>query len=337
VISLLKSVSELDQITALHDAATKTLEHAITTSAQYAVELNAHDIEALREHLAGLASQVGGISAPQDYETIRSAFRGEVRNYRDKCSTELGRLRGELNAASEAMQTFATGVSASSEEHATEVEKEFALLEEAATCSDLEQMRQGITRATTVLRQSCEQMQASNRLVISQLQDEIRALHQAIDQERRESYTDHELGVWNRDKLDSRMEDLLRRDDPFWVLLLAVQNSGALAAQFPRPVVADALKGMLKRLNSLVGEDATIGRWNHDAFGAILDVPLTATEALREKAAQRLSGDYPVQHNGASINVTLKIGAAVAERVEEAGPSTFYPRLGSAAATVVEG
>jgi GGDEF domain-containing protein len=336
VISLFKSINDLEQLNALHEAAAKSLSAVIEASAHYAVELNAQSAGVFRQHLTLLASQVGKAASREDYAVIRSSFRGELRGYRDSAYESLTRLRNELKAAAAAMQSFAEGLTASADEHETQIKNELGQLKIAAGTGDPVVMCGAIDHAVQSVSQSCEEMKRVNQVVVAQLQDELRALHQEIDKERRALYTDRSTGVWNRQKIDTRIEDLMRRPDAFCVLLLGIGNLRGLHVQYSRTVIEGTLKSLLGRLANLLGDEAMIGRWSEDVFVAVLDIDPGVVEKLREQAAHKLSGSYSMQENGLARKVDIQVKVGMVEREKGAEPVTFYPKLGQIAAVVVE-
>jgi GGDEF domain-containing protein len=193
-----------------------------------------------------------------------------------------------------------------------------------------------IDRTIKSVSKSCEDMRRGNQIVVAQLQDELRALHREIDKERRALFTDRSSGVWNRHKIDSRLEDLVRRQDPFCVLMIGVQNLRGLYLQHSRTVIEGSLKAMLARLANLLGEDALIGRWSEDVFAAVLDVHPSVAEKLREQAEGKLSGTYSMQENGLARRVGMEVRVGVVEREKGADAATFYPRMGRVATIAIE-
>ena len=336
MISLLKSISELEHLTTLHEAAVKTLSMSIEASAHYVVELNPHDPGTFRKNLTLLSSQAVQASSVEEYEAVRSSFRGELRGYRDGAYEELTRLRNELKAAAAAMQTFAEGLTVSADEHEARIKKDFTQLETAALSRDPAVMCGAIDHTIKSVSQSCEEMKRGNQVVVAQLQDELRALHQEIEKERRALFTDRSSGVWNRHKIDSRLEDLVRRQDPFFVLLIGIKNLRGLYLQYSRTMIEGSLKALLARLANLLGEEALIGRWSEDMFAAILDVNPAVAERLREQADRKLSGGYSMQENGLARRVVLEVTVGMVEREKGADAATFYPKLGQIAMVVIE-
>jgi len=336
LISLFKSINDLEHLAALQKACAKTLSLSIEASAHYAVELNPHDANQLREHLTLVADQVASASSAEDFDIIRSSFRGELRDYRDLTHAQLTRLRTELKAAAAAMQTFAEGLTASADEHEAHIQEEFGQLKTAAHSGDPVVVCGAVDHAIKTVSQSCAEMKRGNQVVVAQLQDELRALHQEIEKERRTLYTDRSSGVWNRNKLDRRIEDLVRQEDPFCVLLVGIKNLRSLYVQYSRTVIEGTLKALVGRMANLLGDDVMIGRWSEDVFAAVLDVPPSVGQQLRGLAELKLSGTYSMQENGLSRRVVMDVAAGLVEREKGADAGAFYPKLGQTVAVVQE-
>ena len=89
---------------------------------------------------------------------------------------------------------------------------------------NLNQIRTGIKEVSAAILESHEQLDRTNRLVISQLRDEIRTLHNAMGAERQRRLTDQTSGVWNRQAIKERMDILLASRQPFCVLVVGIGN-----------------------------------------------------------------------------------------------------------------
>src|SRR6185436_5241241 len=143
--------------------------------------------------------------SPADGEHVQDSFRGELRSYRQNAQIEIARMRTEIEAMIESMQSFMTNVSGSSQDLQQTLRQEFATLESTAESGDLDAIRESIRQVTDTAIRRCEEFQRAQESVTAQLQDEIRNLHKLVDQERRAALSDPVTGVWNRAKLDSRI------------------------------------------------------------------------------------------------------------------------------------
>ena len=152
-------------------------------------------------------------------------------------------------------------------------------------------------------------------------------LHQEIEQERKALYTDVAFGAWNRQKVNTHLDNLLRQQRPFCVLLVRVRNLKHLETQFSRDVVHGTLKVLLSRFAALTGEEGVLGRWSTDQFVAILDMPAARAIALSSEAAAKLSGSYIMKENGRTQKVTVHAAAGVTEHPSGGDCTIFHQKL----------
>lgn len=337
MISILKSFNHLDRL----DEAEKrnTLSNdllacfvdcyalAIDSAAHYAVVVDPSLAVVFRQHLKVLEDQSRAATSVDQLRHAQASFRGELREYRDKSNDQLKKLRQEMENATAAMMVFAEAVSSNGENHEQEVHAKLQDLEATAKKDRIDEVRGGIGAAVAGIQSSIEQMQHGNKLVVAQFQDEIRVLHQQIEQERKVLYTDRASGAWNRQKIDAHIDNLLRQNQPFCLLLVWVRNLKRLDTQYSRTVAEGTLKALVGRFAAIAGEDAVIGRWSHDQFVAVLDVPAARAISLSAEAATKLSGSYAVQENGQSQKVAVQASAGVIDRAADAPADSFHRKL----------
>jgi len=327
VVSLFKTATEMERLQELHRAAVECLGGAMSAASQYAVQADPGDLELFRNHLLALQKMVQITASVDELSTVKASFRGELRDYQHQVHERMARLREEVKAAAAAMQSFAEGVIASGADHEEQLEQELQTLATISRSNDLAKIRGGIDAATGRIAGSVEKMRRSNQLVITQLQDEIRILHQEIQAERRAKSTDRASGAWNREKMMDRIEELFRQDEPFCLLLIRIPNLEQLEKQHSRNVVEGTLKSVLMRLHDLVGADSMIGRWSPEEFVAILPIAPPDAAALSNEVTRKLSGHYSVQENGLSRSVALQVTTGIVERQGGVVSDSFLRRL----------
>jgi GGDEF domain-containing protein len=333
VISIRKSVDDLSRLEKLEkrEALSKAILDcyalAIHCTAHYAVEVDPALTVEFRTHLKGIEEQSRAAVSSDQLHSIQSCFRGELREYRDKTSAHLLKLRKEVENATAAMIIFAETVSSNGEDHELEVNKQLQTLASAAQMESVAKMRGGIGAVVAGIQSSVGQIQRANQLVVAQLQDEIRSLHLQMEQERRALYTDHGSGAWNRQKIDIHVDNLLRQNQPFCLLLVGIRNLKRIESQHSRTVLEGTLKAMVSRFVAIAPDDAVIGRWTEDQFVAVLDMPPGLAIALSAETDRKLSGSYAIQENGLSQTVALQTTAGIIDRGAGADPATFHQKL----------
>jgi GGDEF domain-containing protein len=327
LISILKTATELDRLEELRRAAKECYGLALRSVSQYAIEIDPHLTPEFRLHLEEIESQWAAAGNPRDMRAAQASFRGELREYRDKAREQLARLRKELEGAAAAMASFADGVASNSADCQEGLKRELKRLERMTKSSNLDEIRGGIRTSVGQISAGFDQLRRSDQLIIAQLQDEIRLLHQEFEAERRALFTDPASGAWTRQKLDLRFHDLLRLNDTFSVIVIAMRNLKALSQEYSRDVVEGALKAMLMRFRNAAGDDALIGRWNDDEFVMILEVDASAAAAIAAELEKNLGGPYTVQENGLARNITIQLAAGSLERAAGSDPAGFIRKL----------
>jgi GGDEF domain-containing protein len=333
LISIRKSVNDLTRLEELEkrEALSKAIRDcyalAIHTAGRYAVEVDPALAVLFRSHLEGIEEQSRAAVSAEQLHAAQSSFRGELREYRDKSQEQLVKLRKEVESATAAMTLFAETVSSTGEDHEKEVTSQLKSLASTARSSDIQEIRGSISAAVAGIQSSVEQMQQGNQFVIVQLQDEIRVLHQQFEKEHKTLFTDRASGAWNREKVDIHLDNLLRQNQPFCMLLVWVRNLKRVESQNSRTVLEGALQALISRFRTITGEEAIIGRWTEDQFVAILDVPPGRAIPLSAEATRKLSGGYAVQENGLSQTVALQVTAGVIDRHPGSDSATFRRKL----------
>jgi GGDEF domain-containing protein len=336
LISLWKTATDMNRLDELQRLTAEHYALAINAAAQYAVEIERSQAEEFRVHLQALAKALRVAATTDDLKTVESSFRGELRDYRDKSQAQLVKLRQEVTAAAAAVHSLAENVASNGSDHEKELERELKRLESAAKLDDLTDVRSSIHGAIGTIASSLDQMRRANQLVVAQLQNEIRLLHQAMQSERRSLYTDRASGAWNRQKMTARIDELLQRDEPFCILMIAVRNFGRLDGRYSRTVVENMLSALVSRFHNILGPEGTIGRWTEDQFVAMLPVQPANAIALSREVSQKLSGSYSVQENGLAQNISVQVGAGLAERRAGIDAAKYYRKLDQLAAALLE-
>jgi len=329
MISIRQSVNDLERLAELQKSTLSCYQLAIRAAADYAVELDSTQAIEYRQHLLALQRALDKASRTEDFEAVESSFRGELRDYRDRSNHWLEKARGDLQAATDAMQTLARTVAASGTDHAKVLKTDLEKLVTISDSRDLSEIRTVIRDTAHSISESYQSMQRETQLVVAQLHDELRSLHREIDSERKALFTDQASGAWTREKLTFRMGELLHRGDGFCVVVLWIANMKRLRASGSAFAVDGALQAMVKRLRELVSTDASIGRWGEEEFAVILELVPSTALALSAEMAQTLSTRYSVQENGVSQNLTLRIATALVDCAPGGDPGKFREKLQS--------
>lgn len=329
MISTLNPATELDRVDDLRLAVTECYRLAIQSVSQYAVEVDPNQVAEFRLHLKDIEQQWLAAKCVTSLHGVQASLRGELREYRDQTREQLGRLRKELESAAGAMASFAGEIASHGADHEKELKGELERLEHVSGSNDLQEIRGGIRTVLGEIAVSLDQMRRGNQLIVAQLQDEIRVLHQEFQAERRALFTDQASGAWTRQKLDLKIHELLRQDDRFSIIAVAVRNLPQVKLDYSRTLVEVTLKALLMRFRGLLGADTLIGRWNEQEFVAVLDLEPGTLTAIADELAKKLRGPYSAQENGLAHSMLLDVAAAAFEHLAGSEPAAFILKLES--------
>lgn len=335
MISIRKASEHLDRLDEMVKAARDSYVHAVKSAAQYAIELDPEEAKFYREHLDLIREDAERATYPSDWPAIQSSFRGELRDHRDRSLGHLASLRGEMKAAADAMQSFAESVAESGADHHEELRAALQALDAAAQANDLGKLQAAVAQTGSQIGASIERMERAHALAIAQLRDEIRLLHQQVDAGRRALLLDGVVDVWNRQKLESQLEEILETQESFCVLVVCIRNLKRLDQRFSPAALEGGIKALLQRFLAIVGERAILGRWDEQIFAAILRVEPATAIALSREAAKRLSGAYAVRENGMSRSLELQAAAGVIDRLPGTDTNAFRQKLLQLSATLL--
>ena len=329
MISLRSAIQQNDESKRsdeLRELAAKEYAQLVRTAGEYVIDFDPRQTVEFRAHMGKLQSLAEKVSKPQDYFDVHASFRGELRRYRDWAADEIVKMRGQIASAEVAMQKVAESMTSSGGDLELQMNAEIERLQKASASNDLSVIQDGIREATTGLAESYEQLKNSNHMTIAQLQDEIRALHKEVADERRALLTDKQSGAWTRNKLDSRMEDLLRQNEPFWVLFLKWEMKTEIEDH--PDATSQAMHAMVHRLERLLGKDALIGRWGPGLFATIVELDPVTEEEISKEVRAKLSGMYSIQEDGLNVSICVNVQTASACCPRGMKFMDFLPKLG---------
>jgi GGDEF domain-containing protein len=311
MISLRKTATELERLEELHRAAVHCYSEALRSTEQNAIELDSAQAARFRAQLQALRDQLRADAGPAELEGIQTSFDTELKDYRDETRGQVQRLRQEVQAAAAAVESFAGSIGESEVNLESGLKRELNSLKQSALSNDVQEIRGAIHASTAKIAASIEQMRSANQLAIAQLKDEIRLLHQEV-QAGRHSQTPDPSSEGRR-RINGRMEEFIRKNTPFSVLLVVVRNLDGLQNCFPASVIASALRGFQSRFQNLVPSSTIVDRWAKDQFAAILSTAPGHAVDMSSVVVRGLSEPFLEQDQGAAHSVAFNPRAGVVE------------------------
>jgi GGDEF domain-containing protein len=290
MISLRKTATELDRLEELHRSAVNCYSQALRSTEQHAIELDTAQAAHFRAHLQALRDQLQADAGSRELEAVQTSFDTELKDYRDKTRQQVQRLRQEVQAATAAVESFAGSIGESEINLESGIKRELNSLNQSAASDDIQEIRGAIRGTTAKIAEGIQQMRSSNQLAIAQLKDEIRLLHQEVHEARRSQPTDPSSE--SRQRINGRMEEFIKKNASFSVLLVVVRNLDGLQNCYSANLIDSGLRGFQSRFENILPSSATVGRWARDQFAVILSTrPGNAIE-LSSEVVRKLSEPF---------------------------------------------
>jgi len=333
LISLRKTVTEMDRLEELHRAAINCYSQALRSSEQHVVELDASQAAHFRSQLQALREKLQADADARQLDSVQSSFDAELKEYGDKTRGQIQRLRKDVQAAAAAVEAFAGSVNEGELLLESGLKRELQHLNQTAASDDIQEIRGAIRSTTAKIGASVEQMRASNQLAIAQLKDEIRLLHQEVQAARRakpDSTTPEARQV------DNKIEEMIRQNKPFSVLLVVIRNLEGLGNCHSAEVVGSAIQDFQARFQNILPSSAIVGRCGPDQFAAILGTPPANAMEMSSEVVRKLSSPFVENERGTSHSVIFNPRAGVIEFRPGSDPAKFHAKLKQLAEALVQ-
>ena len=324
MISLRKTVSELDQLEEFKRAALECYSLSIGAVQEHAVQVDAAQAAEFRERLQALQAQIKPDTAAGQLKDIQSSLSSELREYAESANQHIQRLRNDVRAASQAVEVFADNFAASGVDLDVEVKRQLQRLDRAAQIDDLKEVHAIVRDASSGIASQLDRMRSSNQLAIAQLKDEIRVLHQEIETARKWRSTAQSLESSSQQEMFRQIDALLRHKTPFSLILIAVRNVTGLESCHSKAAVEGALASMHVRFQNALPKGSASGRWAEGQFVATVVVEPSTAMAMSRELAKKLSGVYVLD---GGRTVTLEVTAGVIDWKMRTDPSSLRRRL----------
>jgi GGDEF domain-containing protein len=308
MISIRKSLTELDRTAEEREMAFDCYRQAIRDAAQYAVELDEEVTEPYRSALVSLEKELvegGGEALPQ----CRGNLRGLFRNYRDQAVTYLGRLRSDLSEAISSLQSTMDALTQADGSHDVKMQTAVKRLRQIPPTADMVSVRQAIRTTVTEIEAAQEQLHREHQLTIAQFVAEIRVLHRRIDSLESSVSVDQLTGLATRAEMEPRIYE--GQAGTYCLVLIRAAGLRSVDTHLNRETAAELTGAFAKRLRNGLPSETAIGRWAEEAFVAMVPQSQAECMKLARWVGSNLTGPYACMFQGKLVHLSLKLGVAV--------------------------
>ena len=293
---------------------------------QYVVETDPASVREFRQRIGQhleLLQLAAALNSEAEDTQFSSRISGDMREYADGANEYVRRIRKELETTAQALDAILQQTQGSRSEQ--RLDAEVARLRSAVEEKDPESLRSRVSRAVEGIGACVEQLRREKNVVIAQLQDEIRLLHQTIDNSRRAAATDPVTGVLKREEAVKAIRRDLAAGRQVGVSRISIGNFGALAAAHGPSVMERVVTALCKRLAEIVSSPAILARWQKESVLVVTAAALVDT--ISPDPVRVCTGHYICMDDGSPRDIYVEaLGATLRSQPGE-DADEFLARL----------
>jgi len=313
MISIGKTINDLEKSQRLTTAALECYSGALRGMAQYAVEIDESVTGPHRQRLSALASEVP-TATPEVLEQSRSTLRALLRDFRDKTSAFLARLREDLASTTRTLEEILDSLAQGDGDYESRLRTAVGRLRDLAQSppQDLrgDAIRSVVLPAVDAIEDCVDHIHRQHQLTISQFQTEIRVLHGRIDALEAAASIDQMTALLTRAEIEDGVRNAA---PPFCLLMVRAQGFRLAEVRYGGPVAAECIAAFAKRMRHGMPPSAVIGRWGYEEFLALLHSPRGDALPLARWVTEHLSGVYACLHEEKTVHVQIQASAGLLE------------------------
>jgi GGDEF domain-containing protein len=324
MISIGTALHELERQQQMATAALESYTAALRNMSQYAIEIDDSITPLHRQRLSLLAGEVAS-AGPEALESSRSTLRALLRDYRDKASSFLARLREDLASTTRSLEEILDSLAQGEGDQEARLRKQLVGLRELANgpLDQADAIRSALVPAAEVIQDCMDKIQRQHQLTVSQLQAEIRVLHARIDSLETAVSIDQMTALLTRAEVEDGVRNAVA---PYCLLMVRAQGFRLAEVRYGGQVAAECIAAFAKRMRHGMPSSAVIGRWGYEEFLAILRCARSEALPHGRWVTEHLSGAYVCLHNGKTVHVQIQASAGILESGSDA-PARVLARV----------
>lgn len=323
MISLKKSLSDLDRLAMIQKVASECYRAAVASASEHVVETDKSLTRLFREELESLSRRVKAAETADELSETRISFAQHLEQYARQGSRYLRSLKEQVTATRRALADVVDSLAQGEDNEQFRIETDLTRLEEIANRPAVRDVCPEMSVVVASIGDGVSKLKKKNQLVVAQLQDELHSLQTTLDKAQQNARRDERPGLMNRMDLIGQIRRSIVARKTFSLILVSVGNAPYLAGVHGGEAMDSVLDEFAQRLPDVVGPKAIRGHWNRFSFLTILDRPKPEAVELADRLATRLAGPYFPSGSAGGRAITLRLTTGVVE----AGPGDSEGRL----------
>jgi diguanylate cyclase (GGDEF)-like protein len=317
LVSLKRSLNELERLEELATASVDGLRGVFATLANHTLEIDPAAAGQLRAYLRETESALRREQTVERVQGARCGFEREWTAFAATSHSRYEQLCRELSvtvrALDEALTSASREVAGGAE---TSLRQEISLLNSLLITDDVRVLHAEIQACAARLNSCLEAFRKERLLLTAQLRDEIRTLQRHLEDAEREAKSDPVSGLINRREIERQVAAALTSGEPFAVLYVWIANYKYLERDLSRAMADALIAAISNAITASLPAGAPAGRWSDDEFYALVSDKASAMRISRDLSL-RLNMPFQLNEGECSVKPRASVGVIEAEGQED--------------------
>ncbi len=313
MVSIQKSLKDLDGIAERYKALLGCYREAVEAAGQYAVAVDRDQVRIHRDHLRLIGKRLGQHADRETVLATKPDFRGQMRDYRDKAETSLEKLRTDLAGTAQALEQLLESLANVGDDQQEPLEQQVGKLRTLIATITPPEAAAAVKACAERIEGCIEEMQAQQKATVGQFLVEIRVLHERIDGLQARAARDEASQLLTRREFEAQLEGLLAAGSGRTLILLHASNLFHIERMYSLDVASQVVAAFGKRLLNFPMEKCAAARWSDSEFLVLTDLPKDKAIANSRDLLEKLSGQYTCMEEGCVRHVQVRLNSGVLE------------------------
>jgi diguanylate cyclase (GGDEF)-like protein len=324
MISLKKSMDELEALEYLFGTALKCYLAAIKSSEEHAVEVEPGLVADHRNRLRQIRNALSAEPKPEVLENTRIRLEGEVKDFSAKASDYLSTREKNIKQILAALAEAAESLTKRSDTHASQFRGLAKELETVSQLDSLSLIRLRLGDGVTRLKTCVDQMWQENQASVAKMEQRLEAFQQRLEEAEALASTDPLTGLANRREAEKLLSSRIQAGMPVCVMLFDLDGFKNINDRFGHYVGDQVLLSFASRLGEQFRTDDVVCRWGGDEFLVVLSTALKNPIGRADEVAGKMRGLYAIQSPSGPVNAHVAASVGVAQHTPgESGEDLF--------------
>lgn len=352
VLSLAKRITELERVEAVRTQLLSYCARGARASARTLVEFDEARVTELRDLLHLEAARIENAQTNSELHAAYNQIDAILEEHRSAGESYLRILRENLNSTARVLQAVLNQMAGSGAAHHDALEEDLERLKEIAHIEDIETLKRALHETAAQLAEKLQSMRREHQLIVTQLRDEIRILHQELQERAQmqipspapsaaepcvpatspsqkphpEHVSEEVLLGMKRPEFAEVLKVKSEQGESYSLVAFLLSNLGELFAKHEPAAVIALMDASARRvIDAFAGNPFWI-RWEDDCFLVCTHYRGAAANGWATDVAERLSGTQRVRTDAGAIELPLVVAAASIDARPADSPESLLER-----------